>query len=117
MAQVFTTPVRAKADRAGAGHRLWDFFVSANWGVTVLQQQDGSFVERIYVDQIEADAAKRVYLGGHVHKVTAAEVAALTAAGYGGRISTVADDPVTPAPVSTEYPAPTGSPNPPNTYP
>ena len=32
------------------------------------------------------DTAERVYLGGHVHEITAEEAAELTAAGYGAYI-------------------------------
>lgn len=91
--QIFTPPVQAKAEPAGRGHRLWSFFRGANWGVTVLQQQDGTFVQRQFVDQVEADAALKVYLGGHVYTVSSAEVTALTNAGYGSYISTVPDLP------------------------
>jgi hypothetical protein len=86
--QVFTPPVAAKQDPASRGHRLWRFY-RADVGITVLKKQDGTFVQRQYVDQIEADSSAAVYLGGHQYTVSAAEATALTNAGYGANISTV----------------------------
>jgi hypothetical protein len=91
--QIFTTPVLAKAEPVSRGSRLWRFYRGSNWGITVLQQQDGTFVQRTYVSQVEMDAAKKAYLGGHIYTVSAAEVSALTAAGYGAYITTVPDLP------------------------
>jgi hypothetical protein len=115
--QVFTPPIAAKQDPASRGHRLWRFY-RADVGVTVLKLADGSFVQRQYVDQTEADGALSVYLGGHAYTVSAAEVSALTAAGYGAYITTVADEPTNSTLHSPDYgPLPTDSPNPPPTYP
>lgn len=86
--QFFTPPIAAKQDPASRGHRLWRYY-RADVGITVLKQQDGTYVQRQYVDQREADGSAAVYLGGHIYPVTSAEATALTNAGYGSYITTV----------------------------
>ncbi len=49
---------------------------------SVLKQHDGTYVTLQYPTQDEISMSLVTYLGGHVHRVDAAEAAALTAAGY-----------------------------------
>jgi hypothetical protein len=53
----------------------------------VIQRGDGSFSSVRYPAQTELEAALRVYLGGHVYAIDAAEGEALAAAGYGDFIT------------------------------
>lgn len=52
-------------------------------GVTVLRQQDGTWLTREVPSDDEVKAAARVFQGGRVYLVDDAEAAELTAAGLG----------------------------------
>ncbi len=70
--------------RGGLQRRLWRFFKPEARGRNVYRLTDGTYTE---VDQRDVGQVDRIYLGGHVHEVTAEEVADLTAAGYGAYIT------------------------------
>jgi hypothetical protein len=65
-------------------NRLFRFFAPLPRGVNVYKLTDGTYTE---ADQSDATAYTVLYHGGHSHEVTAAEAAALTAAGYGAYLS------------------------------
>jgi hypothetical protein len=81
---IFTPPVAEKRDRAFRS-RLGAFF-RHDVGLSVLNTA-GVFATVQYPSDAQIEAADAVYLGGHVHTITAAESDALTAAGYGAYIS------------------------------
>jgi hypothetical protein len=70
--------------RGGLQRRLWRFFNPEARGRNVYRLTDGTFTE---VDQRDTGQVSKIYEGGHVHTVTAAEAAELTAAGYGAYIT------------------------------
>ena len=51
-------------------------------GLTVLKNEDGSYVTVETPTPEQAAAAAAVYVGGHIYEVALAEADALTAAGY-----------------------------------
>ncbi len=55
-------------------------------GITLVQRQDLSYYLTRYPALSELEAALTYYLGGHEYALTSAEVASLTAAGYGAYI-------------------------------
>lgn len=55
-------------------------------GRTVLKEA-GTYVVVDMPTSARCDAAEAVYLGGHIHTITDAEAAALTAAGFGAYIT------------------------------
>lgn len=63
---------------------LW--FVSILKGVTLIKQQDGSWVQKVSPQDSEVRDAVKAYRGGYKYELSAAEVAELTAAGFGGFI-------------------------------
>lgn len=63
---------------------LW--FVSILKGVTLLKQADGTWVQRVSPQDSEVRDAVKAYRGGYAYDLSAAEVAELTAAGFGGLI-------------------------------
>lgn len=91
----FTPPVAdgvSWAQEGDASARLMKFYGSVPTGVTVWQDQVDQWHEQQYPYHGRSDAlglaqAKRVYVGGHVHDISSADAAALTAAGYGSRIN------------------------------
>lgn len=56
-------------------------------GITVIKNQDDSYSSVRFPWLGDLEAAKEVYLGGHVYFVTSEEATALTAAGYGDFIT------------------------------
>lgn len=56
---------------------------SLNVGMTVLRHKDRSFAVVEVPSEDQMTAADRVFLGGHVHLVSDAEAAELSAAGFG----------------------------------
>lgn len=64
---------------------LW--FIKQTRGVTVVKRQDGSWYETVSPIDSDLQAAARVYRGGYTYQLSGAEVAELTAAGYGAYIS------------------------------
>lgn len=67
------------------GNELW--FIQHRKGVTIVQRQDGTWYQTTTPVDSDLKAAQRVYRGGYTYTLSAAEVAALTAAGYGSYIS------------------------------
>lgn len=55
-------------------------------GISVIQRQDGTYYQTRYPAQTELETARTYYLGGHEYLLSDAEVASLTAAGYGSYI-------------------------------
>lgn len=84
MVPTFTPPVAEKQDPVFRS-RLGAFF-RHNVGRTVLNT-GGTFTSVQYPSDSQIAAATAVYLGGHVHTITADEAAELTAAGYGAYIT------------------------------
>lgn len=66
-----------------AGNRLGARIVPSARGRNVWRKTDGTFTEQQPVD----GDVDRIFFGGHLNEVTAAEAAALTAAGYGANIT------------------------------
>lgn len=82
----------------GPARDLWKWHGGHARGRTVLKEGGAySTVDAFAETQARLTAADFVYLGGHVYEVSAAEAAALTAAGY--TVSSV------PAPGAALYPA------------
>lgn len=63
--------------------RLFSYVVPSGRGRNVYLKTDGSYTE----NQPEDDQVAKVYHGGHIIEITAAEAASLTAAGYGAYIT------------------------------
>lgn len=63
----------------GAANRLGAHIVPSARGRNVWKKTDGTFTE----SQPEAKDVVKVFFGGHLNEITAAEQAELTAAGYG----------------------------------
>jgi hypothetical protein len=74
------------SDFAGQGiaHRLFRFYRPEPRGRNVYLMNDGSFSE---ADLVDSSSYTKIYFGGSENIVTAQEVAALTAAGYGEYLS------------------------------
>jgi hypothetical protein len=68
----------------GLGYRLFRFFAPTARGRNVFLLTDGTFTENEPADFL---TIATTYYGGHIHSITAAESAALTAAGYGAYIT------------------------------
>jgi hypothetical protein len=109
----FTPPVglgqaRGDHDSSSPSERLFSFYSPIPTGVTVWQDRNGVWHEEQYpyhggdtstvhdgitttVDPVPPVSglanAQRVYQGGHIYDISAADVAALTAAGYASRIN------------------------------
>lgn len=68
-----------------SGGELW--FIKNSKGVTVVQRQDGSWYQTTSPIDSDLQAAQRVFRGGYTYDLSAADAAALTAAGYGSYIT------------------------------
>ena len=85
---IFTPPVRLLGETTLAsphpGNQLYRHYVPRRVGVNVYVYADGTVGES---DPPLGDiTCQRVYHGGHIHTITDAEAAVLTAAGYGANI-------------------------------
>lgn len=76
------------------GQRLMRFYRARPQGVTIFKLTDGSYTTTQPYPYLDASVYPSdeatvlvTYLGGHQYQVSAAEAAALTAAGYGSGIS------------------------------
>lgn len=91
----FTPPIEdgvAWGKNDSSSDRLFRYYGSVPTGATVWRDQADVYHTSQYPYQGRADSpglaqAKEVYLGGHIHDVTAQQAADLTAAGYGNRIN------------------------------
>lgn len=68
-----------------SSHPLWGRY-KIKRGLSLLVS-GSTVVEVQFPNQEDLDAYDYVYLGGHIHEITAAEAATLTAAGYGAYIT------------------------------
>lgn len=68
-----------------ADNELW--FIKHLKGVTVMKSQSGVWSQTVSPIDSEVQDAARVYRGGYTYEIDAAEVAELTAAGYGEYIT------------------------------
>jgi hypothetical protein len=82
----FEPPVVAEVPRTAGGpgshDRFWSHIRRGGVGGTVLKHMDGTYSTVVSPTTAEMQAAAAAYLGGHVYYVSAAEAAALIAAGY-----------------------------------
>lgn len=92
MASFFTPPVRLIGATTLAdphpGNAIMRHYVANRVGVNIFQMAGGVFTETQPYSDLDA---VRVFHGGHIHPVTDAEVALLTAAGYAANITVLAD--------------------------
>lgn len=78
----FFAPPTVEEGPAGGGRLFYRYKLTR--GVTVVQREDGSFYQTRFPDnETELLVARKVYLGGHVYRLSAEEVTLLTEAGYG----------------------------------
>lgn len=78
----YFAPPTVEEGPAGGGRLFYRYKLTR--GITVIQREDGSFYQTRYPDnETELLVARKVYLGGHVYRLSAEEVTLLTEAGYG----------------------------------
>lgn len=86
MAFQFQPPATIELPRTTArphrDDRFWSRIRRGKVGSTVLKRPDGTYLTVSYPTQVDIAEASAVYMGGHIYDVSAAEAAALTAAGY-----------------------------------
>lgn len=68
----------------GSGSGILSYLQPGNRGRNVFKLTDGTFTED---DPFDTTLIEKTYHGGHVHDLTATEVAELTVAGYGEYIT------------------------------
>lgn len=83
MAIYFTPPTGTEHLVVDRDTGMW---VEATYGISVLNE-GGAYRQVRSPAQTELEAATAYYLGGHRYEITAAEQAALTAAGYSAYIT------------------------------